>query len=127
MGVLFKPSIFLLDQSSKITNPIDDQDVVVRDDQTRQLMLPSTQKKFSYEVDFLGLEKFCLDSEILREYIFAKIGFKIFGTIYLIHILVTMLYSKYLFIWSGRVQWITRERVFLEVEGIDMGKFLQYY
>jgi hypothetical protein len=112
MGVLFKPIIFLLDQSSKITNPIDGQDVIVRDDQTRQLMLPSTQKKFSYEVDFLGLEKFCLDSEILREYIFAKIEFKIFGTIYLIQILVTMLYSKYLFIWSGRVRWITRERVF---------------
>jgi hypothetical protein len=112
MGVLFKPSVFLLDQSSKINNPIDGQDVAVRDDQTRQLMLPSTQKKYSYEVDFLSLEKFCLDSEILREYIFVKIGFKIFETIYLTHILVTMLYSKYLFIWSVRVRWITRERVF---------------
>jgi hypothetical protein len=50
------------------------------------------------EVDFLGLEKFCLNSKILHEYIFVEIGFKIFATSYLVHALITVLYLKYLFI-----------------------------
>ena len=44
------------------------------------------------------------------------------------HTLLTMFYSKYLFIWSGQVLFfIDNSRAsFLNVEGTSIGKFLEY-
>ena len=61
------------------------QDFVVKNDQIHQLKFASYQKMLLYDLDFLGLEKFCLDYEILYEYIFAEIKFKIYGTNYFEH------------------------------------------
>lgn len=61
----------------------------MRDGQTHQL------KRWFHVVDYSSLEKFCLDLEIIPKHIFAKIGFKIFETSYLVYTLMTILYSKY--------------------------------
>jgi hypothetical protein len=81
------------------------QDFVVKNDQIHQLKFASYQKMLLYDIDFLGLEKFCLDYEILYEYIFAEIEFKIYGTNYFEHKLVIMLYLIYFFFlaWSSSI------------------------
>jgi hypothetical protein len=81
------------------------QDFVVKNDQIHQLKFASYQKMLLYDIDFLGLEKFCLDYEILYEYIFAEIKFKIYGTNYFEHKLMIMLYSMYFFFlaWSSSI------------------------
>ena len=83
---------------SKLTYSIGGHDFVVRNDQTYQMKFLSSEKMVSYGLDFLSLKKFFLDCEILHEYIFVEIEFKIFGASCFMNRLVTMLYSKYLFL-----------------------------
>jgi hypothetical protein len=101
--VLSKPSISILDQSSKIINWIGGYDFVVRDDQTYQMKFSSSQKMVSYGLDFLSLKKFFLDCEILHEYTFVEIEFQIFEASYFVDKLMTMLHSKYIFLLHNRV------------------------
>ena len=101
--------------------------MVVRDDQTHRLKL-SSPKTVLCEIDFLGLAKFYPNSKIIHKYIFAEIRFKIFETSYPMHILVTTIYLKYLFIWSDQVQLLIINSMasFSKVKRIDRGHFLHY-
>jgi len=62
MDLSSKPNKTISNLSPKITRIVSGQDTVVRDDQTRHLKFPLPQKMVSYDLDFLGHEKFCLGS-----------------------------------------------------------------
>jgi hypothetical protein len=96
------------------------QDFVVKNDQIHQLKFASYQKMLLYDLDFLGLEKFCLDYEILYEYIFAEIEFKIYETNYFQQIGDNVIFDVFFFF--GMVDFnfwqLTSGWVFLKKKGI---------
>jgi hypothetical protein len=82
-----------------------------------------------YDLDFLGLEKFCLDYEILYEYIFAEIEFKIYETNYFQQIGDNVIFDVFFFFWHGRFQFLTINFgvSFSQEEGNNVGYFLHYF
>lgn len=60
MDVSSEPSLTMLDQYFEIIKSIDSWDIVVRDDQNRQLKLSSSQKMVLCEFEFLSHNKFLI-------------------------------------------------------------------
>ena len=82
------------------------------------------------QVDFIGTKNIILTMEFFLAFTLYKLNFKVHWsrTCYFMNMLATLLYLKYLFIWSGKVQFLIDNSmmIFLEVEGINRGGFLPY-
>jgi hypothetical protein len=81
-------------------------------------------------IDFIGTENITLDMDFFSACAHHKLNFEVHRskTCNFVNRLATMLYSKYVFLWSGRVQFVTgnSRASFSKVEWTDMGKFLPY-
>ena len=81
-------------------------------------------------MDFIRTKNIILIMKGFLAFTLYKLNFEVHWarTWYFMNMLATLLYLKYLFIWSGKVQFFIDNLmvIFLEAEGIDRGEFLPY-
>ena len=81
-------------------------------------------------MDFVETKNITLDMDFSFACIHHKLNFEVqmSKTCNFVNRLATMLYSKYLFLWSDQVQFLTNNSrtSFSEVEGTIVGKFFIY-
>lgn len=100
---------------------------VINDDEVK---LEEKECVKELQVDFIGTKNIILTMKFFLAFKLYKLNFEVHRsrTRYFMNILATLLYLKYLFIWSGKVQFFIDNLmvIFLEVKGMDRGEFLPY-